>query len=230
MKLGIIGAIECEVSEIISEMEETTTTEYVMRSFISGKLYGTETVVVTGGIGKVNAAISAQALIEKFGVTHILVTGVAGGMEQTLHIGDTVIAEEVCYHDADDMIYTDHPKMDSPFFPASSQILKFFGKAREKNEFTQKVKFGRIVTGDTFIEDEGRESIIGKYHPLCVDMESAAIAHVCYVSRIPFAVVRSMSDTQSERGIGTFEDNCAKAADNSAAVVLAAVKCMSQEE
>ena len=85
-------------------------------------------------------------------------------------------------------------------------------KAVDKLEQNYKVFWGRMVTGEAFIADEGREKINEQFEPLTVDMETASIAHVCYVNNIPFISVRSITDTASHSGIGHFEENCEKAA------------------
>ncbi len=85
----------------------------------------------------------------------------------------------------------------------------------DKNTFTQKIFFGRIVTGEAFISNNGRTEIISKYHPLCVDMETASIAHVCYVNNVPFIAIRSITDTEDQCGVEVFEKNCVSASNNS---------------
>jgi len=85
----------------------------------------------------------------------------------------------------------------------------------KEDTFTQKIYFGKIVTGEAFISNEGREEIISKYNPLCVDMETASISHVCYVNKVPFIAIRSITDTEGNCGIETFEENCVSVAHNS---------------
>lgn len=81
--------------------------------------------------------------------------------------------------------------------------------------FSNKIIFGRIVTGESFIDKSGRKEIINKYNPLCVDMETGSIAHVCYVNRIPFIAIRSITDTEDESGIDVFKNNCESVSQNS---------------
>lgn len=84
-----------------------------------------------------------------------------------------------------------------------------------ENTFSQNILFGKMVTGETFIDNKGRSEIISKFNPLCVDMETASIAHVCYVNKIPFISIRSITDTEDERGVEVFESNCLMAAKKS---------------
>ncbi len=112
-----------------------------------------------------------------------------------------------------------HPWMESIYFKADSKLVELCRSMIDKNTFTQKILFGRIVTGEAFISDNGRTEIISKYHPLCVDMETASIAHVCYVNNVPFIAIRSITDTEEECGIEAFENNCVSVSNNSINIV-----------
>jgi adenosylhomocysteine nucleosidase len=169
------------------------------------------------GVCKVNAAVAAQILIDKYDVTHIIVTGVAGAINDKLNIFDTVIATEIAYHDVADGILTQyHPWMESIYFKADSELVDGLIRANAENE---SVFTGTIVTGEAFIEQDGRDKIIEKHNPQCVDMETASIAHVCYVNEIPFAAIRSMSDTPHESGAEAFDKYCIQAAEKSIRVL-----------
>lgn len=108
-----------------------------------------------------------------------------------------------------------HPWMDSIYFKGDENLLSLSRIVAEKGMFSQGIYFGRIVTGEAFINEVGRREIIEKYNPLCVDMETASIAHVCYANSIPFLAIRSITDTETDSGIETFEVNCVSAALNS---------------
>lgn len=134
-------------------------------------------------------------------------------MNQNLEIFDTVISTEVAYHDVAPNILTEfHPWLETVFFKADQGLLRMSKKAVDKIEQNYKVFWGRMVTGEAFITDEGREKINEQFAPLTVDMETASIAHVCYVNTIPFISVRSITDTASHSGTEHFEENCEKAA------------------
>ena len=105
--------------------------------------------------------------------------------------------------------------MDNIYFKSDENLLTIIKKAVVENVFPQKIYFGKIVTGEAFISENSRSEIIEKYNLLCVDMETASIAHVCYVNNIPFIAIRSINDTESEPGIETFETNCISSATNS---------------
>ena len=145
-------------------------------------------------------------------VNMIINAGTAGGMAKELAILDTVISTEVAYHDvAPDILTEFHPWMDSVYFQADPQLLKLSKQAVSKVNVAGKVYWGRMVTGEAFIADEGRQAINEQFSPLSVDMETASIAHVCYVNNVPFIAIRSITDTATHSGVGHFEENCPKA-------------------
>lgn len=206
MRLGIIGATENEIKPLIQVMSVDEDVNIAKLSFHVGTYSNIDVVAVCCGVCKVNAAIAAQILIDKFDVSHIIVTGVAGAIDKQLNICDTVIASEVAYHDvADEILTVYHPWMETIYFKADKELLDKIGDAISKSAWRESVFVGKIVTGESFIAEEGRDEIIEKYNPLCVDMETAGIAHVCYVNSIPFIAIRSMSDTPAESGTAAFE-------------------------
>ncbi|MDU7147492.1 MAG: 5'-methylthioadenosine/adenosylhomocysteine nucleosidase [Clostridium sp.] len=216
MKIGIIGPSEDEIVPFLDELSTEKLEEHAMLKFYIGKYENRDIVALYCGVCKVNAAIAAQILIDKFQVTHIIVTGVAGAIDKNLNIGDTVISTEVAYHDVAEEILTEyHPWMKSIYFESDKKLLSLCRTIVNENAFSQNILFGKIVTGETFIDNKGRSEIISKFNPLCVDMETASIAHVCYVNKIPFISIRSITDTEDERGVEVFEYNCLMAAKKS---------------
>ena len=213
MRVGIICAGDREVAPFLPIICECKTTEKAMLKFYEGTISNVEVVVLFSGVCKVNAAIATQILIDTYHVNTIINAGVAGGMNEKLEIFDTVISTEVAYHDVAPNILTEfHPWLETVFFKADQSLLSVAKKAVDKLEQNYKVFWGRMVTGEVFIADEGREKINEQFEPLTVDMETASIAHVCYVNNIPFISVRSITDTASHSGTGYFEENCEKAA------------------
>lgn len=224
MKIGIICAAEKELAPFLPQIEGIKTSEKAMLKFYEGKIGGTEVAAVVCGICKVNAAIAAQILIDGFGAAAVINSGTAGGMDAKLRIYDTVVATECCYHDVAENILTEyHPHKKTVFFESSPQL---FGLAQNavKKLGLRNVYFGRMATGEAFITDEGRGRIIEKYSPLSVDMETAGIAHVCYVNGIPFLSIRCITDTAEHSGNETFHANCARASENAAELVTEIVK------
>ncbi len=212
MKVGIVCAGDEELAPFLPAMEGVKITERAMLKFYEGQLAGVEAVVLFCGVCRVNAAIATQLLIDVFGVDVIINSGTAGGMDPKLEIFDTVISTEVCYHDvAADILTEFHPWMKSVFFEADRELIELSRKAVGRMELTGNVFWGRMVTGESFISDKGRKKIQDEFAPLTVDMETAGIAHVCYVNGIPFISIRCVTDTAAYSGIGNFEENCSKA-------------------
>ncbi|MGG7098936.1 5'-methylthioadenosine/adenosylhomocysteine nucleosidase [Clostridium sardiniense] len=216
MRIGIVGPSEDEIMPFIECIENKEVDNFARLKFYSGNYGKVDVVALYCGVCKVNAAIATQVLIDKFAVTHIIITGVAGGIDERLNVCDTVISTEVAYHDVDEAILTEyHPWMENIYFKADNKMLSICEDIIKKNKFNQKVVLGRMVTGEAFITKEGRTEIVSKYNPLCVDMETGGIAHVCYANKIPFIAIRSITDTEGDCGIEVFEENCSKASHNS---------------
>lgn len=227
MKIGILCAGDREVAPFLSMIEACKVTEKAMLKFYEGKLKGVDIVTLFSGVCKVNAAIAAQILIDTYQCDAIINAGTAGGMVNSLNIFDTVISEEVAYHDVDEGILTDfHPWLSSIYLKADEQLLAVAAETACHIDTKHAIVFGRMVTGEKFIEDEKRDDINEKFAPLSVDMETASVAHVCYVNKIPFIAVRTITDTPDHRGMGAFEENCPKAAQISANFVREMLKNM----
>lgn len=213
MRVGIVCAGDKELAPFLPLPCECRTTEKAMLKFHEGNIGGVDVVALFSGVCKVNAAIASQILIDTYHVDCIINAGVAGGMDRGLEIFDTVISTEVAHHDIDAGILTDfHPWMESVFFKADRELLELSRKAAEKLEHDYRIVWGRMVTGEAFIADEGRRQINKRFAPLTVDMETAAIAQVCYANSVPFIAVRCITDTEDHSGVGHFEENCCKAA------------------
>ena len=192
--------------------KDCKTVEKDMLKFCAGWIDSIEVIAVFSGVCKVNAAIGTQLLVGWFSADMIINSGTAGGMDPGLDIFDTVISTEVCYHDVAPNILTEfHPWMESVFFTADPKLIRLSKTAVKKIRPAGKVIWGRMVTGESFITDEGRQKINQEFAPLTVDMETASIAHVCYVNRIPFLSIRCITDTAEHSGLDNFDENCAKA-------------------
>ena len=217
--IGILCAGDTELAPFLEHMKGQQITEKAMLKFHTGTINHVNVSAVYSGVCKVNAAIAAQLLIDMFHVDLIINAGTAGGMKEGVQLFDTVISERVIYHDVADDILTDfHPWLKSNFFLADQELCAI---ARAYSRTSKHpVLFGTMVTGEQFIEDEKREEINRKFDPLSTDMETAGVAHVCYVNRIPFLAVRTITDTVTHQGIETFDQNCEAASEISAEIVL----------
>lgn len=212
MKIGIVCAGDEELAPFLPLITECKVSEKAMLKFYEGKIGGVDIVTLFSGVCKVNAAIAAEILIDVYGVEAVINAGTAGAMDFKLKIFDTVISEETAYHDvAADILTEFHPWMETIYFKADKNLLAMSKEAVNKLNMNDKVFWGRMVTGEAFITDEGRQKINNEYEPLTVDMETASIAHVCYVNRIPFIAIRCITDTAVHNGINNFEENCERA-------------------
>ena len=198
MKLGIIGAMDVEVATLKEKMENVCVSNHAGSAYCEGILEGCPAVVVQCGVGKVNAAICAQILINLYGVTHIVNTGIAGSLCADLDIGDLVISRDAIHHDFDlrfwDRPIGQVPGMDVVAFPADAALMEAAFAAAEA-ENPGHTKIGRVASGDQFIcSKEQKNTIIANTAALCAEMEGASIAHTAYRNGIPFVIIRAISD------------------------------------
>ena len=230
MRIGLISATEREIMPfIMSKMTVKVKEEEARLNFYSGFYEGIEVVAVFSGVCKVNAAIAAQILISKFQVTHLILTGVAGALNEKLNIGDIVIGSEIAYHDVAPGILTEyHPWMKDIYFRPDDKLFELCNKVADSLSLNCKCYTGRIITGEAFVTENERGALIERFNPLCVDMESASVAHVCYANRVPFLIIRSISDRADKTGAEDFESNMAKAALNSLELVQLLLKGISK--
>ncbi|AVQ28499.1 5'-methylthioadenosine/adenosylhomocysteine nucleosidase [Fusobacterium ulcerans] len=225
LKVGIICAGDSELEPFLNHIHNCHITEKAMLKFYEGEINNIPVVVLYSGVCKVNAAVAAQILIDSYHVNTIISAGTAGGMEKTIKIFDTVISTQLAYHDvADDILVEFHPWLPSIYFNADEKLLAAAKKIVQNQAVNHPVIFGKMVTGESFIDKNMREIINKKYAPLSVDMESASIAHVCYVNNIPFISIRTITDTASHSGVENFEQNCDKASIISKDIVLAVLE------
>ncbi|MCR5460828.1 MAG: 5'-methylthioadenosine/adenosylhomocysteine nucleosidase [Acetatifactor sp.] len=224
--IGIIGAMELEVEELKSLLQNVKVTSRAGMDFYQGTLSGAQVVIVRCGIGKVNAALCVQILADVFQVTHVINTGVAGSLNAVLDIGDILISVDAVHHDMDvsPLGYAPGivPQMAESYFKADERLVNLaWDVCQEVNPDVSVLK-GRVVSGDQFIaKKEVKERLISTFHGDCAEMEGAAIAHGCYLNKIPFVIIRAISDKaddSAEMDYPTFEKaaakHCAKLVEN----------------
>lgn len=227
-KIGIIGAMELEVTALKAEMSVSRVVTKANMDFYEGSLNGADVVIVQCGIGKVNAALCTQILADLFEVTHIINTGVAGSLNPKLDIGDIVISRDALHHDMDVTIFGYRPGEVPQLglqFPADEGLIRLSKDACEKVNPDINVFLGRVVSGDQFISrNEVKDRLIQVFQGDCAEMEGASIAHGAYLNHIPFVIIRAISDkadNSAEMEYPAFE---AAAAKRSAALVRELVK------
>ncbi|MGN1085049.1 MAG: 5'-methylthioadenosine/adenosylhomocysteine nucleosidase [Lachnospiraceae bacterium] len=198
-KLGIIGAMEEEVARLKESMSGVHVTERAALTFYEGELMGMPVVVVRSGIGKVNAAICAQQLIDRFETDCIINTGIAGSLDAGIDIGDIVLSTDALQHDVDAVAFGYEvgviPRMDTSVFPADEGLRVLAGEVCREVNPEIAVHEGRIVTGDQFIAaKEKKQWLVTTFSGMCTEMEGAAIAQTAHNNHVPFLIIRAISD------------------------------------
>ena len=197
---GIIGAMDVEVAILRSMMKNARTETVSGIDFIIGSLEGRRVVLARSGVGKVFAALCAQTMILKFGVTEIVNSGVAGPLTPELHIGDVAISTACVQHDMDTSAVGDPVGLISGInmieLPADTKIADELDRVCAAANVNHRL--GVIASGDQFVHTtERRVWIVSTFNASAVEMEAAAIAQVCFVNKIPFAAIRVISDEAS---------------------------------
>ena len=195
--IGIIGAVIEEAEAIKKEIKDIKENIINGISFFTGKFNDKDVVFVQSGIGKVNAAITATLLIERFGVSEVIFSGVAGSLDERLKVGDVVIGRDIVQHDVDATAFGykmgQIPQMKEWAFESDKELVE---RAGNISNFDHHIFFGRILTGDQFVSQKDVKIQLGKdFEALCVDMESGAVAQVCTRLGIKFLIIRSISDS-----------------------------------
>ena len=195
--IGIIGAMEVETAGLVAEMTDKKTEVVSGVTYTCGELCGKRVVVATCGVGKVFAAICAEAMILKFGVTALLNTGVAGGLSPMLEVGDVAVADEVVQHDMNTTALGDPRGLLSGInvvkIKTDNRLTKALCDATAEEGLNGIV--GTIASGDLFVaKDSVKEKLIAEFDAVACEMEGAAIGHVAFVNNVPFAVLRAISD------------------------------------
>ncbi len=228
VRTAIVSAMHQELSAVLARMPDEHRQTVASRDFWVGHLHGREVVAVLSRIGKVAAATTATALIERFGVTRIVFTGVAGGLAPGVQRGDVVVASEFLQHDLDA----------SPIFPRYEVPL--YGTARFGTDAAltdrldaavrralpgTRVHRGLIASGDRFVSSASESRALQQALPdaLCVEMEGAAFAQVCHDYGIPFAAVRTVSDRADDDAHGDFLQFIEEVASRHSAAIVGAL-------
>ena len=197
--IGIIGAMEEEVAALKEDMIVEETVELASMVFCKGQLCGKDVVVVRSGIGKVNAGICAQILVDRFHVDTLINTGIAGSLDARIDIGDLVISTDALHHDMDAVNFGYEPgqipRMDVLAFPADEELVKKAVEANKKANPEIHTFTGRVASGDQFIAaGDVKDKIAESFHPLCVEMEGAGIAQAAYLNKVSYVIIRAISD------------------------------------
>ena len=204
--IGIIGAMDVEVNSLKESAKISETRKIAEMEFCKGTIGEKDVVIVKCGIGKVNAGICAHTLINEFGCTKIINTGVAGSLDNKIDIGDIVVSTDAVQHDYDveaiGFKQGEIPYTGKVAFEADEAMRKEAVEAVQKSAPDIHVFEGRVCSGDQFIsKKEQKEKIISDFGGMCCEMEGAAIAQACYLNNTPFVVIRAISDKPDETEI-----------------------------
>ncbi|OZT86528.1 5'-methylthioadenosine/S-adenosylhomocysteine nucleosidase [Vibrio sp. 03_296] len=224
MKVGIIGAMQQEVAILKEAMTNAQTVSKAGCTFYSGQINGVEVVLLQSGIGKVAAAIGTTILLDEYQPDMVLNTGSAGGFDSSLNLGDVVISTEVRHHDADVTAfgYEMGQMAGQPAaFIADEKLMNLAEKALEQMDGQHAVR-GLICTGDAFVCTAERQAFIRQHFPsvIAVEMEASAIAQTCHQFKVPFVVVRAISDVADKESPMSFEEFLPLAAKSSSEMVF----------
>ena len=227
--IGIIGAMEVEVASLKERMQDVEITRKASMEFYAGVLEGKKVVVVRSGIGKVNAAICTQILIDDFHAEVVINTGIAGSLNADINIGDIVVSTDLIHHDMNAVAFGypvgQIPQMDAFSFHSDDALRKLAVQACKEVNPDIEVFEGRIASGDQFVADQGvKDFVVKEFGAYAVEMEGAAIAQAAYLNNVPFLVIRAFSDKadgSAEMDYPTFE---AMAAEHSFKLTLRILK------
>lgn len=228
--IGIICAMQIEADGILALAQNTREETINDLRFISGTLNGKEIVTVVCGVGKVNAAMCAVTLINRYAPELVINSGVAGALSPLVSIGDLVIATKTVEHDMNTTALGDKqgeisfPDGKVTYFVCDKNASSLLAEcARELPE--TKTAQGIIASGDIFVSDRRKRLLINdRFGAVACEMEGAAIGHVCHCCRVPYAVLRAISDDMDENKGVDFERFCALAAEKTVAVIDAFTK------
>lgn len=197
--IGIMGAMDEEIALLLQHMQDQEKMNHAGISFVTGTLHDQKIVVCKSGVGKVNAAVTTQILIDRFGVDAVWFTGVAGAIHPDLNIGDIVISSSCQQHDFD-ASPLGFPKGVIPYqstsdFQADEQLVALAAQACSLQCNDNRYIIGKVLSGDQFVADYSYvTSLYATMNGACVEMEGAALAQVCHMNEVPFVVLRSISD------------------------------------
>ncbi|MCL2805932.1 MAG: 5'-methylthioadenosine/adenosylhomocysteine nucleosidase [Treponema sp.] len=233
--IGIIGAMEKEISLLCETMGNFSAEKTGGFEFHTGKIEGKDVVVLRCGIGKVNAAVGCALLIQKYNPTCVINTGSAGGININLKVGDAIISSGLVYHDVDVTAFNYAPGQLPglpQIFPVNEKLVKNAEDAvdelvKEKilpDDFNH--RRGLIGSGDVFMHQPERiDAVRQLFRDLAaVEMEGAAIAHCCHLFSIPVLVIRALSDVAGTESAMSFNEFLPIASKHSAQIVMRIIR------
>jgi adenosylhomocysteine nucleosidase len=209
IRIGIMGAMPEEVEGLLPHLKNQTTQTIGLRDYVCGTLSGIEVVIVFSRWGKVAAASTTATLIHQFHITHLIFSGVAGALSDSLKLADVIIAESLVQHDLDARPFM--PKYEIPLLgithiQSNSNLNHLLENACQTLQY--QYHKGLVASGDQFFRSNEQKQAVTNDFPnvLCVEMEGAAAGQVCFEHQIPFSVIRIISDTANETAAHDFQE------------------------
>lgn len=198
MTIGIIGAMNEEIQLLLEALTDKAEIKGAGTIYYTGTLYGKSVVICKSGVGKVNAAVTTQVMIDRFKVEKVLFTGVAGAVDPELQIGDIVISSACLQHDMDvtplGFKPGEIPYQEQSVFQADQDLVSLAEKVCEAR-FPGRYRTGLVLSGDQFIASREKvRELHETFQGFCTEMEGSAVAQTCALNDIPFVIIRSMSD------------------------------------
>ncbi len=221
--IGIIGAMQEEVDLLLGSLCDAVEMNRSGIRFHKGTLHGKPVVICKCGVGKVNAAVYTQVLIDRFNANKVIFTGVAGALDPELNIGDIVISTSCQQHDMD-VTPLGFARGVIPFqevsdWPADAELVAIAAEAGELAA-PGRCKKGKILSGDQFIADRDKvRELHETFGGACTEMEGAAVAQACAMNEVPYVVIRSMSDKADGSASVNFAEFTVEASNRSYAIV-----------
>ena len=226
-RIAIIGAMDSEITNFKGMIENIEEIEIANITYYKGVLCGKNAVLLKSGIGKVNAAIATTIAIERFNVEKIIFTGVAGSGNPNYDISDIVISKDLIEHDFDtsdldgDELTVLVKGYDKNYYPADKTLIELAQKSAEKVITDNKIYIDTIATGDQFVGNNQKvKQIHNKFKAGAIEMEGAAVAHAALMYKVPFVVIRSLSDKADSDAVIDFPKFVVKSAQNSMKIVV----------
>lgn len=225
--IGIIGAMSVEIDTLVARLAGREEETVGGIKFNTGSLFGKKIVVAKCGVGKVFAAICAEAMIIRYSPSLVVNTGVGGAIASDLRPTDTVIAHTLVQHDMDTSPLGD-PKglisgINKVYFDADERAVSILLDSAER--LGLKARKGRVASGDSFVASKAeKDRISADFAADVCEMEGAAIAHTAFVNSTPFAVIRAISDSADGEANMDYMEFLPVAAENSAAITLALIE------
>lgn len=217
--IGIISAMWLEAQLLHAQMTDVETIEHAGMNYYRGKIGNNNVVLSTCGVGKVNAAIFTQIMIDRFGVDAIIHTGIAGSMDDRAEHAAVIVADGLTYYDVRPLqLQNCFPN--KVIFPTDEALSRLLLRHAGPGALQ-----GLVITGDDFIADKAKKAELKSRFPaaLCVEMEGCAIANAAYVNGVPLAVIRCISDLADNAATEDYRDFEQKAAHKAAQIVLNAL-------